>query len=163
MWLGMPLLGVPGETVRLLSPGARASSLPPPPSDVRLGMEGVHQLSNAATAITAAAVLASEGALPGLTLDGLRRGLARAHLPGRFQRCRLEDDMAGPVVVVDGAHTPESCAALATSLRRAFPEPSPVALVLAAAADKDARCLAGQMSWRVGRPVEKCAWALRGC
>ncbi|KAL6768551.1 FPG1 [Auxenochlorella protothecoides x Auxenochlorella symbiontica] len=106
--------------------------------EMKLGMEGVHQLSNAATAITAAAVLASEGILQGLTLEGLRLGLSRAQLPGRFQRCRLAEHRAGPVLIVDGAHTPEACAALAASLRRAFPEPSPVALVLAAAADKDA-------------------------
>lgn len=132
-------------------------------TEMKLGMEGVHQLSNAATAITAAAVLASEGILQGLTLEGLRLGLSRAQLPGRFQRCRLAEHRAGPVLIVDGAHTPEACAALAASLRRAFPEPSPVALVLAAAADKDARYHLGCGVCRLTGPKALCPACSGSC
>jgi len=41
-----------------------------------------------------------------------------------------------PWLVLDGAHTPDSAAVLARTLRRAFPK-QPLALVIAMADDKD--------------------------
>ena len=94
-------------------------------------------------------------------------GLEAATLPGRFQLCQLEEDaeaaaaaaaraaqgaageagtQLGPWVVLDGAHTPESAAALAKTLRQAFPT-APVALVVAMAEDKQHRCGGGVPVW----------------
>ena len=44
---------------------------------------------------------------------------------------------APPWLVLDGAHTPESCAALVETIRAVLPGPAPVALVVAMASDKD--------------------------
>lgn len=128
--------------------------------DVELRLLGRHQLDNAAAAITAAAVLWEQG-LGRLDLPAVAAGLATAELPGRFQLCRFSEDdrpkaeqgqaQAGgdgattagagagaPLVVLDGAHTPESAAALAATLRAAYPSAT-VALVLAMAEDKEHR------------------------
>lgn len=137
-----------------------------------LRMLGSHQLDNAAAAVAAAACLRRHG-LDCITLQAVRAGLAEAALPGRFQVCQLADDAeaaaaaaalaaqggnadgaaaggAGPWVVLDGAHTAESAAALARTLRATFPT-APVALVLAMAEDKAHR--QGRLQWgraRVG-------------
>ena len=50
----------------------------------------------------------------------------------------------GPVVVLDGAHTPEAAAALAAALRAAYPT-APVALILAMAEDKDIRQVCSEL------------------
>lgn len=47
----------------------------------------------------------------------------------------------GPYVVLDGAHTEDSAAALAAAVRSVFPAPTPVALLLAMAADKEHRAV----------------------
>lgn len=44
---------------------------------------------------------------------------------------------SAPWLVLDGAHTPESCAALVHTVRAALPGPAPVAVVVAMASDKD--------------------------
>ncbi|KAG2442690.1 hypothetical protein HXX76_002773 [Chlamydomonas incerta] len=139
--------------------------------DVTVGLVGPHQAANVATAVAAARVLRGPAgggwALPD---EALAAGLAAAHLPGRFQVLQLPG--GGPYVVLDGAHTAESAAALVASLRAAFPlqpqqpaaasssdssspsssSPStssssscPVALVLAMADDKDHRAVVGAL------------------
>jgi folylpolyglutamate synthase/dihydropteroate synthase len=121
-------------------------------------MLGAHQLDNAAAAVAAAACLRRHG-LRRVDLAAVAAGLAAATLPGRFQLCQFTDDSEaaragqaggsgsngggsapepGPWVVLDGAHTPESAAALARTLRAAFPT-APVAVVLAMAEDKEHR------------------------
>jgi folylpolyglutamate synthase/dihydropteroate synthase len=57
---------------------------------------------------------------------------------------------APPLIVLDGAHTPESAAALAAALREAFPWPTPLALVVAMAGDKQHREVAAAL--RAARP-----------
>lgn len=134
------------------------------PTDVRLRLLGEHQLDNAAAAVAAAACLRQQG-LDRISLQAVAAGLEAATLPGRFQLCQFEEDAEaaaaataraaqggssggsageagtelGPWVVLDGAHTPESAAALAKTLRQAFPT-APVALVVAMAEDKQHRC-----------------------
>lgn len=137
-----------------------------PLSDVRLRLLGEHQLDNAAAAVAAAACLRQHG-LDRIGLQAVAAGLEAATLPGRFQLCQFQEDAdaaaaaaaraaqggssggaageAGPWVVLDGAHTPESAAALARTLRQAFPT-APVALVVAMAEDKQHR-------WGVGASV----------
>ncbi|GLC63603.1 hypothetical protein PLESTF_000054100 [Pleodorina starrii] len=133
--------------------------------DVTVGLVGPHQHDNVATAVATVRVLRRQGWV--LPDEALVAGLREAHLPGRFQVVKLPGP-DGPWVVLDGAHTAESAAALAASLRTAFPGPAatttttssdrypsgagsgaaggggggvgaPVALVLAMADDKDHR------------------------
>ncbi|KAI8473874.1 MAG: FolC bifunctional protein [Monoraphidium minutum] len=118
---------------------------------VDMGLVGAHQRANAAAAVAAALQLRAAGwPLPDAAV---RAGLEAAALPGRFQVARFPpkselgggggDDLRSqapeqgqPYVVLDGAHTPESGAALAAALREAFPPPAALALVVAMAGDK---------------------------
>lgn len=104
--------------------------------DVRLSLVGHHQLDNAATAIATAAHLKHSGAFEGITIDSIKQGLETAHLPGRFQIKRLSNSRKDALVVLDGAHTAESAAALAKTVKAAFPDAA-IGLVVAMAADKD--------------------------
>jgi len=131
----------------------KAATSPLPPSitvDARLRLVGGHQAANAAAAAVGAAVLAATGVAPPGTASAacLAAGLAATPpLPGRFQLARLAAPVGGPgapplTIVLDGAHTPSSAAALAATLRAAFPPPTPLGYVLAAAGDKDLAGLA---------------------
>lgn len=97
------------------------------PSGVVEGLEpgivGVVQPHNAAVAVVTIAA-------SGLSPDGdtLRRGIAAAHMPGRFEQRRV----GGTLVVLDGAHNGESARVLAETFRAAYPEPRPRPVVLLA-------------------------------
>jgi folylpolyglutamate synthase/dihydrofolate synthase len=133
--------------------GTSSSSSSSSGTSGELRLVGPHQHGNAATAIATASVLVRQGFAIGP--EHVLQGLARAHLPGRFQVLPLHPgtDAASPAsaaaaggrpgarwLVADGAHTAESAAALADTLRRVFPE-QPVALVVAMAADKEHRAV----------------------
>lgn len=92
-------------------------------------MAGDFQLRNAAGALAALAALRTR-----LQVDvaAIRRGLASARLPGRFQRIS-----AAPEVIVDVAHNAEAARALAASLR-AQPAAGRTFAVVGMLADKDA-------------------------
>lgn len=61
---------------------------PKPPSsmaaDVSVGLLGEHQLGNAATAMTAAAVLQQTG-FDNISQESMLQGISQAYMPGRFQ------------------------------------------------------------------------------
>jgi dihydrofolate synthase / folylpolyglutamate synthase len=106
-----------GQWLDLEGPGWRMD-------DVRCALLGVFQPGNALLAAAAARVLgADEGAI--------RRGLAMAHWPGRFQLIRRS-----PPVIVDGAHNPGGAGALAASLESYFPNQR-VTFVIGTSEDKD--------------------------
>lgn len=145
---------------------------------MRLRLLGEHQLDNAAAAVAAAACLRQHG-LDRIGLQAVAAGLEAATLPGRFQLCQFQENAdaaaaaaaraaqggssggaageaggePGPWVVLDGAHTPESAAALVHTLRQAFPT-APVALVVAMAEDKQHR-------WGVGPALSLSGSALQ--
>lgn len=121
------------------------------PLELSLHLLGAHQLDNAATAAAAAAALRGRG-FERVTAASVVRGLDGAALPGRLQVCRLaaeassnsggdgidaaaEQEEEAPLVVLDGAHTEASAAALADTLLAAFPDAA-FAVVLAMAGDK---------------------------
>jgi dihydrofolate synthase / folylpolyglutamate synthase len=106
-----------GQQLDLRGPGWRFD-------DVRCRLLGVFQPGNALLAAAAAREL-------GASEEALRRGLATAEWPGRFQFI-----MRDPIVVVDGAHNPNGAQALARSLTTYFPG-VPLTLVLGISADKD--------------------------
>ncbi len=103
-----------------------------------LPMPGAYQLRNAAVALETAEVLRQRGwAVDG---EALRRGLAAAVWPGRFEvLCRR------PLVIVDGAHNPNGVEVLAESLEQLLPQKG-VTFVMGVMADKDYLAMAGRMA-----------------
>jgi dihydrofolate synthase/folylpolyglutamate synthase len=74
---------------------------------------GRHQLDNAATAVAALEVLTEKGF--NISRNSITSGLARVSWPGRFQILSLQ-----PLMVVDGAHNPDSARSLKQSLEQYF-------------------------------------------
>ncbi|CAL8468705.1 g8245 [Coccomyxa elongata] len=106
-------------------------------TEVNLQLMGDHQLDNAATATAAACLLKGDG-FPQINEDTIAEGLSTASLPGRFQVVRLPhaSEQEPPWLVLDGAHTPASAAALVKTLAQVFPG-HPLAFVVGMADDKD--------------------------
>ncbi len=109
--------GLRGQVAHLL--GARGWY-----RDVELSLLGRHQAANAAVALR---VLE----LCGLTEDQIRAGFATVNWPGRF-----EVRPGQPTVVLDAAHNPAKCQALAEAMADYFPGRR-VHLVVGALADKN--------------------------
>ena len=112
---------------------AGGAKLPASLAGVRLAMEGTHQGRNAAAAIAAATALAAR--LPGIVPgpEGIRLGLGRARLPGRFELRRLGD---GRLLALDGAHNADAAEVLAATVRRRLPG-RPLTLLFGVMADKN--------------------------
>ncbi|MFJ8237289.1 bifunctional folylpolyglutamate synthase/dihydrofolate synthase [Ureibacillus sp. NPDC094379] len=87
-------------------------------------MEGVHQMNNAALAITAAKLL-----LPNIDDQSIRKALLKAKWDGRFEHF-------GKQIIIDGAHNSEGTAALIETLKRNYPNHH-YKFVYAALKDKD--------------------------
>jgi len=117
-------------------------------------LAGRHQVDNAGLAIAAAHELIDRGLLLGRTADKyIREGVRTATLPGRFE---VVPHPSGVTFVVDGAHSPASMTALATTVRDRFPS-STVTVVLGMLADKDPDALIGPLAevasrWLVAPP-----------
>ncbi|HEY3368159.1 MAG TPA: folylpolyglutamate synthase/dihydrofolate synthase family protein [Symbiobacteriaceae bacterium] len=122
-----------GQVVRLL--GARGWY-----REVGLSLLGRHQAANAVVALR---VLE----LAGLPEPAIRAGFADVVWPGRFEILRLP---GLPVIVLDAAHNPAKCEALAQAMRDYFPG-QPVTLVLGALADKNVTAMARPLLEQVGR------------
>lgn len=91
----------------------------------RLG--GRFQIVNALLAIEAI-----EQTGLGISTEAVRRGIADAYLPGRFQ----EIDVNGKIVVLDVGHNPDAAAVLCTALGKHFPGKS-ICMVVGIMADKE--------------------------
>ena len=114
----------PGPRVALTVVGPAGA----PGLDLVLPVAGEHQATNAAVAVGLARLLAVPDA-------AIVAGLARVTLPGR-----MEQVLARPTVVVDGAHTPSSAAAAARAANTCFPHRA-LHVVLGCLAEKDVRGL----------------------
>lgn len=108
-----------GQTVDLL--GARGWY-----AGVHLALLGEHQAANAAVALRSLE-------LAGVPEEAIRQGFKRVVWPGRFEVLRLPN---GRTVVLDGAHNPAKCEALAQAVRNYLSHVK-VSLVMGALADKD--------------------------
>jgi dihydrofolate synthase / folylpolyglutamate synthase len=97
---------------------------------IPLGLRGAHQVSNA---IVAVRLLEHLGQLVPLKADAIVSGVRDVRWPGRLQMIEAE---GGRHVLLDAAHNPAGAWALATYLKREFPEPLPI--VFGAMRDKDA-------------------------
>ena len=99
----------------------------------RLPLLGGYQVRNAGVAATLARQVGD------VSTDDLERGLRNAHWPGRFDVMDRE-----PLVVLDGAHNPESCAGVAGTLSTF--EFDDLHLVFGAMFDKDIAEMAEALS-----------------
>ena len=108
--------------------------------DLVLAMPGAYQPANALLAVAAGQAL-------GVPVAAIRRGLARTVWPGRFHVIARD-----PWLVLDGAHNPAGAAALVASLDATFGD-APVTLVIAIAADKDARGMLATLVPRARRVI----------
>ena len=93
-------------------------------TNVKLAMAGLHQMENAALAITACHLVLGE-----LEEDKLRGALLKAVWEGRFEQ-PLDQ------VILDGAHNSEGTAALIETLKSVYPNKN-YHFIYAAMADKD--------------------------
>ena len=99
---------------------------------------GDYQLANAATAVAALEVLAEKGF--NISRDSITEGLARVSWPGRFQILSHH-----PIIVVDGAHNPDSAHRLKETLEQYF-DPGQAVLVTGASSDKDVAGVASELA-----------------
>jgi dihydrofolate synthase / folylpolyglutamate synthase len=109
-----------------------AATLPNALSDLHIRLLGRHQLINATTAVAILWELSAQGV--DTPEDALRKGLAQARWPGRFEVLSRD-----PGLVVDSAHNTDSAMKLRAALAEWFPRPprNRLALVFGASADKD--------------------------
>ena len=96
---------------------------------VQLGLRGDHQVPNALVAVRLLEQL--ERHLP-VTAASITAGIRDVRWPGRLQMLELP---GGRRVLLDAAHNPAGAWALASYLKREFPEPLPI--VFGAMRDKD--------------------------
>lgn len=93
---------------------------------------GAHMAENAAMAVAAADRLHAEG-LADIPPSAVREGLLNTRWPGRGEVLRHD-----PVLLLDGAHTPQGATALSHMLDSIWPD-APRVMVLGFNHDKDAR------------------------
>jgi len=115
--------------------------------ETRVPMPGAYQARNAGVA----AVLARQVGADRVTEAHLTRGLRNAHWPGRFEV--VERD---PLVVLDGAHNPGACEAVAETLTEY--DYDALHLVFGAMHDKDHRSMVDALP--AAASVRTCAPAL---
>lgn len=116
---------------------ARCRTVRPIGPAARLGIAGTHQRQNAALARAAALELRQLG--HSIDDRAIALGLRRVRWPARFEVVR-----GRPTVVLDGAHTRESIAALAATIRRTFPGRR-IQLVFGCTSDRDPAAIAGPL------------------
>jgi len=97
--------------------------------EVNIPLLGDFQLENAAAAVAASEILASQGSA--ISTADIAQGLAQVKWPGRFQILEQQ-----PVIVIDGAHNVASMKRLVSNVKSYFPGRQ-VFLVFGTSCDKD--------------------------
>lgn len=105
--------------------------------EVSIPLLGDFQLENAAAALAALEILASQGFA--ITATSIAQGLSQVKWPGRFQIVQQH-----PTVVIDGAHNVESIRRLVNNIKAYFPNRRTF-LVLGISLDKDIRGIIGEL------------------
>jgi dihydrofolate synthase/folylpolyglutamate synthase len=113
---------------------------------VRLGLSGNHQLHNAGLAAMSASLLAERGRV-GITAQNINTGLAETFWPARFEVVRKPGEAT---IVIDGAHTGASGAALVAALDDQFPD-QPIDLIFGMLGGKDAAAMMAHFRSLTGR------------
>lgn len=98
-------------------------------TDLKVSLLGQYQVRNACTALTTVQRLRRKGY--SISDEALRRGLEKAHWPGRVELLK-----ESPAVIVDGAHNPQGIEALMESMSLLFPGKK-LRIVVGVLADKD--------------------------
>ncbi len=127
--LGIPLRMPEAEDVTLLWETLRENHLDYGGYTVRLRLHGGHQGGNCAMAVETALALCDQGF--DIPDEAILAGLERAMLPARAEVLQLN-----PPVLLDGAHNPDSAAALAALLKAT--KTPPLTAVMGILEDKDA-------------------------
>ena len=83
-------------------------------ADIEVGLVGAHQLRNAAVAIQALLLLPEH--YSNITEATIRKGIARASWPGRFEKLS-----EAPVLIIDGAHNNEGIETFVQTMSTEFP------------------------------------------
>ncbi len=112
---------------------------------VPLALRGPHQAANAAVALATIAELRQQGW--NVSIDAMRRGLARATLPGR-----VEFLPGQPNVVLDTAHNLASAKALVNALAE-MASVGRRTLILSVSCDKDVRAIVRELAPHFDRVV----------
>lgn len=97
--------------------------------NLKIRLLGAHQLKNAAVVLEVAEVLRHKGFE--ISEDALRRGLAQAMWPGRFELLHT-----APAFIADGGHNRQCVEAVAAALEHYFPGRK-VRFIMGVLADKD--------------------------
>jgi len=105
--------------------------------DLHLPLLGLHQLENAAAAVSAVEALGRHGLT--VSPEQISRGLARVRWPGRLEILRQR-----PLLVVDGAHSAEAARRLRETLRQDFSF-SKAMLIVGASSDKEIGAMAAEL------------------
>ena len=108
----------------------KTAALFPLPLDLSIPIPGAVQAENAGLAVAAL-----KTAFPHIDEDAVRRGLASVRIPARFELLARD-----PLLVIDGAHTPESAALCAETFCSLYG--SGGVLIFGCAADKNAAAMA---------------------
>ncbi len=106
---------------------------------VAIPLLGDFQLENAAVAIAALEVLASQGFA--VSAADIAKGLAQVNWPGRFQIVRRN-----PLVVIDGAHNVASIRRLVSNIQEYFPGKR-ILLVFGTSSDKDIPGIVSELAY----------------
>jgi len=106
---------------------------------------GQYQLENAAVAVAALEVLAEKGFK--ISRDSIVNGLAKVNWPGRLQILSRH-----PLLVVDGAHNPDSAQKLKQSLEQYF-NFSRAILVIGVSCDKDIAGIVSELAPLFGKVI----------
>ena len=111
-----------GERFDYSSPAGELTGL-------EVSLAGPRQVNNAAVTLRVMELLRAEGY--SIPESATREGLAAVSLPGRFERARTN-----PLVILDGAHNPQSAGALRDAAMERF-GPKSMVIVFGAMRDKD--------------------------
>lgn len=103
-----------------------------------LSLLGLYQPFNAATVLTAVALLNGQGLT--ISPDAVRKGLSSVYWPGRFEVLSRQ-----PLVIFDGAHNAEGIAAAVESIRHYFADEK-VYVLTGVLQDKDYRAIARSLA-----------------
>ncbi len=137
--------------------------------NLKLGLQGYHQISNAATAILLVKTWLQKN-LPKLSIthfqEGIRKGLASVKWPGRLQKIRHN-----PSIFVDVGHTPAAIDNLMTSFAKLVHDRA-VVLLTGVSIDKKAELIVPKLlkmagavicsrAYHKGRPVSEISEIVR--
>lgn len=136
---GCDFFAVDREKINVTSCDLSGTELEYEGEKVRLGLLGLYQPYNAATAISTVRELRRRGL--DIPEEALVKGMAEAKWKGRFEKLSEKD----PLFIIDGSHNPEGIAAAIMSIKHYFGGEK-VCLLTGVLRDKDHTSMARELS-----------------